>query len=266
MEYFNYTLTHKRMKIELSNSPAFSEREIHSYHEILYCEDSSAILRTENGQTEIKGNRLFVIPSGKYHLFDLSGGKQFTRLKISIPDEMLYGVPLELFSGEIAILRHTESGVDFLIKKLCELVKSEENATRGHHAYFAVMMLLSELNSFSKSGAVASGRDNDLVVARAVEYITDNLSGDLSINQISRALSFSESLLSHKFRENMGISLHGYILEKRMSHAHQRICAGERPTKIYRECGYGDYSSFYKAYLRYFSFPPSERESILPDN
>ena len=265
IDYFHYTLTHERMKLELSNSTSFSEREIHSYNEILYCEEACAVLRTENGQTEIKGNRLFIIPTGKYHLFDVPGGKQFTRLKISIPDDMLYGVQAGLFSGEIVVMHPVEHGVDFLIKRLCELVKSDGNDAVGHHAYFAIMMLLSELDCLSKSSEVARGIDNDRAVARAVEYINENLSGNLTVNHLSRVLNFSESLLSHKFRENMGISLHRYILEKRMSVAHQRILAGERPTKIYRECGYGDYSSFYKAYLRYFSFPPSERECILSE-
>ncbi len=260
-KYFDYKLNYDRMKLELCNSASISEREIHSYHEVLICEDVSVTLRTENGQTEIKGSRLFIIPRGKYHFFDLSGGKRFTRLKISIPDEMLVGVPVNLFSGEISVLHPTEQGTAFLTERLFELMKGEDSPTRSFHAYCAVMLLLCELSLSAKRSEGASYQDNNRVVLEIIEYISKNLAGDLSVSQLSREVNFSPSFLSHKFREEMGISLHRYILQKRMSHAKNLIDSGERPSKIYRECGYRDYSSFYKAYLRYFSMPPSEKEA-----
>ena len=258
--YFDYRLTHDRMKLEFSNSVVFSEREIHSYHEILYCECQGVTLCTENGQTEICGKRIFVIPRGKYHLFDLSGEKQFIRLKISIPEDMTGGIPLELFSGEIRVLHPSEFRSAFLIDRLIELIKDESYEARGRHAYFATMFLLAELDGAVKRCEDIDSYGNNHIVPRVIEYISKNLSADLSITELSRALNFSPSFISHKFREKMGISLHRYILQKRMAYAKGKIEDGERPTKIYRECGYRDYSSFYKAYLRYFSTPPSERE------
>ena len=258
--YYDFRLSCERMRLQLCNSAQFSEREIHPYHEILYCEEAVANLRTENGQIKIRGNQLFIIPKGKYHLFDLSGGKQLKRLKISIPDELVSGTPIRLFSGDIRILHPTEQGVAFILDRLCELLRGEESEERLCHAYNAVMLLLSELNLLTEAGEVSGYQGASDAVLEVARYITENLSGDLRVEELSRAVNFSPSFLSHKFKEEMGISLHGYIVQKRMAYAKERIDMGEQPSKIYEECGYRDYSSFYKAYFRYFATPPSERK------
>jgi AraC-like DNA-binding protein len=55
----------------------------------------------------------------------------------------------------------------------------------------------------------------------------------------------------------LGISVHRYITEKRMMHAFSKIKDGALPTKIYTECGYNDYATFYKAYVKIFGKAPS---------
>ncbi len=257
---YDFRLSCNRVGLQLCNSTLFSEREIHPYHEILFCEGAVAKLRTENGQIKIRGNQLFIIPKGKYHMFDLSGGGQLKRLKISIPDELVSDTPIRLFSGDIRILHPTEQGVAFILDRLCELLRGKESAEQLHHAYSAVMLLLSELNLLTEAGEVSGYQGASDAVLEVAIYISENLSGDLRVEELSRAVNFSPSFLSHKFKEEMGISLHRYIVEKRLAYAKERIDRGEPPSKIYRECGYGDYSSFYKAYLRRFAAPPSERE------
>ena len=42
--------------------------------------------------------------------------------------------------------------------------------------------------------------------------------------------------------------------------ARDLFLSGEHASKIYADCGYRDYSSFYKAYVRIFGFAPSEKE------
>nr|MBQ4319131.1 AraC family transcriptional regulator [Clostridia bacterium] len=68
----------------------------------------------------------------------------------------------------------------------------------------------------------------------------------------------SESTLFRTFRKELGITLHRYITEKRLSYARKLIMDNENPTNIFLDCGYGDYSSFYRAYSKMFGHPPSD--------
>lgn len=94
-------------------------------------------------------------------------------------------------------------------------------------------------------------------MVRITEHISHNLSGDLSVRNLAKTFNVSPSFLTHRFQKEVGISLHRYITQKRMIYARECIDAGKKPTKIFADCGYKDYSSFYKAYCDFFSMSPS---------
>ncbi|MBQ8408536.1 MAG: hypothetical protein IJY39_06680 [Clostridia bacterium] len=42
--------------------------------------------------------------------------------------------------------------------------------------------------------------------------------------------------------------------------AKQLIDSGSLPTRVFSDCGFSDYSSFYKAYVKHFAHSPSRNE------
>ena len=52
-----------------------------------------------------------------------------------------------------------------------------------------------------------------------------------------------------------------YLTVKRLVYARQRIEAGEPATHAYLACGFNDYSSFYRAYVKYFGTAPTKHGS-----
>ena len=69
-----------------------------------------------------------------------------------------------------------------------------------------------------------------------------------------------EFYFSRKFKKEVGIPIHKYILQKRLVYARKRIYEGAQPSKIYSDVGFKDYSSFYKAYLQYFGHSPAKEK------
>lgn len=61
---------------------------------------------------------------------------------------------------------------------------------------------------------------------RAVDYIEENLHGDLSVAHIAEQVTMSESHFSHVFRETVGLPPHRYIRDRRI----------ERAKALLREC------------------------------
>ena len=49
-------------------------------------------------------------------------------------------------------------------------------------------------------------------------------------------------------------------MQKRLIYAQKLIVKGQKPSKTYSDSGFSDYSSFYKAYLKFFGYPPSEEK------
>ena len=59
----------------------------------------------------------------------------------------------------------------------------------------------------------------------------------------------------------MGISITDYISMQRIAMAKKLISQGGSASKIYSECGFNDYSSFYRAFVKNFGYSPKEEKN-----
>lgn len=79
---------------------------------------------------------------------------------------------------------------------------------------------------------------------------------------LSEKMHVSPSYLSHVFEKDLQISLHKYVLEKRLILANKKIKQSVNPTIAASECGFGDYSGFYRQYKKMFGVSPTKTKSI----
>ena len=68
--------------------------------------------------------------------------------------------------------------------------------------------------------------------------------------KISRYFFVSKFYLCRAFKARFGISVHEYITTKRIMLSRQLISAGETASAAAYKVGFGDYSSFYRAYRK----------------
>jgi len=104
----------------------------------------------------------------------------------------------------------------------------------------------------------SAGDDTNKIVVAAAEYINNNLDKDLSLKILADHLFVSKFYLSRLFREEMGVSTHEYITQRRMITARKLINEGLPFHLIYRKCGFSNYSTFYRVFERYFGCCPSD--------
>ena len=106
----------------------------------------------------------------------------------------------------------------------------------------------------------------DQTVSKILEFIHSHYLTDLTIKTIAEQLNFSETYVSHKFKQVMHISVYKYILQKKLMHAHSLISSGMLPTHAATACGFDNYSGFYKMYVKYIGFPPSKTNKDVLDS
>lgn len=236
-----------------SESDEMLEREIHNYHELLYYVDGNATFRTENFRRKLKKSTLAFIPKGKFHLFTLENPKKFIRLKFSFSDsEITKNLPPE-FLSDAKLLSNLDPFIISLLEDCITLLKKGVDDTDRLRLYGNFLSLIS---TYSKIDCAVYRKNYSPAVLETIEHIGKNLSSDLTISSLSKNLGFSTSTLSHAFKTQTGISLHSYVNQKRLTLAKILLDKGEKPTEIYLKCGYKDYSSFYKAYVKEFSISP----------
>lgn len=90
------------------------------------------------------------------------------------------------------------------------------------------------------------------------DYINQHLEGDLSLDQLASCFFVSKYHISHVFKDSMGISIHQYILKKRLHACKNAILSGMAFTKLYEQYGFHDYTVFYRAFKKEFGVSPTE--------
>ena len=95
---------------------------------------------------------------------------------------------------------------------------------------------------------------------KTLDFINASLKRISRLEDISEALFFSKAYIRAVFKKEMGIGIMEYVRNKKVVRAHERISRGEKPTEIYTDCGFSTYSSFYRAYVAYFGFPPKTKK------
>lgn len=89
-------------------------------------------------------------------------------------------------------------------------------------------------------------------------FINSNLEKDLSIGMLSKAFYLNKYYLMHLFKKETGYTLYSYILKKRVIKASYLIKSNMQSGDVCSKCGFGDYSSFVRAFKKEFGLSPKQ--------
>ena len=124
------------------------------------------------------------------------------------------------------------------------------------HLTMEIIVLLS-----AAYGENVSVGDED-IGSKVVKYINEDITRDFSLEKLSKMFFVSKYYLCRAFKKRNGVSIHSYITEKRIKYAKELIEGGETASGAAYKVGFGDYSAFYRAYLKIVGKSPSaEREN-----
>lgn len=107
-----------------------------------------------------------------------------------------------------------------------------------------------------------SSEQNDIEydenIGNILDYINQNLGENLCIDNLSSMFYMSKYYLMHKFKTQTGYSIHNYILQKRLIMANSLLKKGKPASEVCIECGFGDYSSFVRAFKKMYGLSPKK--------
>lgn len=90
-------------------------------------------------------------------------------------------------------------------------------------------------------------------------YLDTHLTEDLNIDALAEKFYISRFHMMRRFREETGTTIHSYISDRRLMLARDFINQGMPATDACFRCGFGSYSSFSRAYGKFFGTTPTGR-------
>jgi len=144
--------------------------------------------------------------------------------------------------------------VRHIILQLCHLAaQCGETLTPKEDAQLHLLsvQLLFALNEFyERQGLPEPAYENDSVVWEICRYIHEHLSEDLSYESLQRALHVSRYYLSVLFRQNTGMTVTEFILQKRLIKVSELDSGGMCISKAAEASGFRNYPHFYKIFVK----------------
>ena len=236
------------------------EHHNHSFYEIMYVADGESEYAIENKRYLLKGGDALLVKPYRHHL-------EYNRIA---EKSSLYCIGFSvdaIANGALAeqIFKKCDfvsPGNDSAFAKILSAIKTKLRDSRENAEGYVRSLIEALVFALSDCSSRSEGKSEikNGVVEKTLDYIKANLVNIQSLESIADALFFSKAYVRGVFAKEMGIGIMQYVRNKKVALAHEKILRGEKPTEIYTECGFNTYSSFYRAYLAYFGYPPKTKK------
>lgn len=240
----------------------------HDKYEI-YCFLSGAVdFRVEGAAYTLKPGSVLLLERSRFHSAQAraAGDKPYGRLVLYLAPELLHPeetMLLGLFRRpEILYPGAWQNGIHQRATAL-ERAAAFPEAVRDIAIRTEMVGILCDL--FAMSEGAVGAQDEHSQINEVLAYINANLTEPLTVEGLAARFYRSRNSLARAFKRATGTTVPDYILYKRMALARILLQAGHPVGVAARECGYADYSTFYRSYRKVFGQSPSEpMESAAP--
>lgn len=275
MNVFQYKDDTLNVHHAITQIPDVTKFNLHAHDkcEIYFLIEGNGYYTIEGTDYPFRPGMVLIMRDGELHTSHPSPLTTYDRIsinfaKITLPlaaeaiDEIFYNRPL---GKDNLYLLHDESLnlVTECMTRICQEDDAISYPTR-FATYF--QPILFELLHAKKKGLFgealladhpAFGGSSD-VIRKLLRYINKNLTTIHSLDLLEQEFFFSKSYLNRIFKESTGTSLWGYIILKRLLLARTLLQEGKPATLVASQCGFGDYSSFYRQFKEHFGVSPIE--------
>ena len=260
----DFSLSHS-----LSPTPDQSRFVLHTHHrvELYYFVKGSGTFHIEGSAYPLESGDLLIMQPAESHYIELDLTQPYERKVLHFDPEVLKTVDPNghLFSPFFTHIPGKQN-----------LYKSHLFRHGSCEHYFDTMMTpdpdtrisifagmippLHELCSIHENLSEEANSVPDSVAHRIIRYLNQNMEKPVSLSDICQRFYISKSQLCREFRKSTGVTVKSYLTVKRLVKAKQLIDAGEYATHVYPQCGFNDYSSFYRAYVKYYGCAPTKTQ------
>lgn len=160
------------------------------------------------------------------------------------------------------LLRLNMKSID-IIKNLIQDIQNCNNSNEfgseilKESLFVQLMVLMNRLFLNSDKNRDIEDIQYDKTIEGVLNYINSNLENDLSIDTIASEFFISKYYLMRKFKNQIGSSIHNYVVQKRLILARSLISDGLSMSSVCSRCGFNDYSSFVRAFKKVYGVSPS---------
>lgn len=263
-----------RQDFQLSHNrdPYFRTMEFHAHDflELYYFLDGSVTYYIEDQVYDLCPGDLLIIPAGKMHRPVIANEHAaYERMVLWITPQYLQSIDSPAGDLQKNLQKVGEHGycvpfrgdeTVFVTALLKKLLYMQKNDTDPKFCADAVELYLWTI--FRSYGVIDTTHRNETqVIPQVIRYITEHFSEPLTLEDIAAEFFVSKSYLNRHFKAYTNSTVYAYIMALRLTHARRMLREGIPAVEAGRECGFSDYSTFYKAFKTQTGLSPQQFKS-----
>lgn len=248
----------------------------HDFHKILIFLQGNVSYCIEGRTYDLSCNDIVFVHAGEVHR-PVVHGSPYERIIIYISKEFLgsYRAPgndlslcleraHELRSHVLRIPAFHSTRLGSVVRELERSFHTDEYANELYHEILFLEFMVQLNRAAIRNGIeyIADAASNPKIIA-VLNYLNTHLTEDINIDQVADAFYLSRYYLMHTFKEETGYTIGSYITTKRLFMARDLIDSGMPATSACFECGFKNYSTFFRAYKKNFHTTPKECRPLL---
>ena len=248
----------------------------HEYYEFYFFLEGDVSILIEGEQYPLKYGDMVLIPPGIRHMAlvhnnDIPYRRFVFWISVEYCNQLMevsssYGYLMQnvlvkktyIFHNDL-ITFHT---IQYRIFQLIEEIKSDRFGKDAKISLCVNDLVLQLNRMIYEQQNPKSEKEEQNLYQNVIYYIDDHLDEELSLEKLAGHFYVSKYHIAHVFKEQMGLSVHQYILKKRMQASKAAILSGTGITEVYTMFGFKDYSSFYRAFKKEFGVSPKEYREL----
>lgn len=252
------------------------DSHIHKYYEVYFFLEGDVSILIRDKLFKLEPGDVVVLPPGLPHKAVIHDSeKPYSRFVFWISVEYYqrlrqmsedYYYLIQCAAEQKQYIYHNNtvefSGIQSRIFHLIEEIHSERYG-KDTKIFISICDLLLHLNrmAYDKNHPRKRREDQNLYHS-LLQYIDDHLEEELSLEYLAGEFYVSKYHIAHIFKENTGISIHQYIMKKRLAACQDAILSNMSISRAYLMFGFKDYSSFYRAFRKEFGISPKEYKDM----
>ena len=234
-------------------------RMFHEYYEIYLLLHGDVEFVNNHTRQTIKPLQLILIPPGEYHQFIVTNDiDNYERCVINIYPEFFDKDILKAVFNDKSLIQLPQS--HRITESFTYLNEAYTKVNKDDFSYIlsAVVTDIIFLIKYNTQKNELSAEKLRPISVALINYIDTHYTEALNLNLLSQKFNFSVSSLCHIFKEDFGISIKKYIIQKRMNASNFDLHNGLSPEEVCAKYGFQNYSTFYRAYKAQFGTAPSK--------
>lgn len=245
---------------------------IHDCCEVLLCLSGGKNFLINDKVYDVNDGDVFIINQFEAHKITFEAQEMFCRYVMQVHPEFLYSQSSAKtnlahcffsrgpeFSHKINLTEEERKAFVKYVERLKNEAEFGDDIIKNITATQILILINTAFISQTGAGKTAGSE----AIKKAIGYINENFSQQLSLSMIAQNSYISVNQLCRLFNKYCGTTVSKYITSRRITEAKKLLSSGKNVTDTALLCGFEDYANFIRVFKKHVGVTPGKYSASL---